>query len=263
MDLGLDGKRAIVTGAASPQGIGRAIALALAREGADIAVADIDVHGAKAVAEEVTDLGRKALALKVDQSVYDEVKEAVIQIDREMGSPDILVNNAALTSGVTPTSASKTAALAWDREVSITLSGVFYWTREVIPLMTKKRWGRIVNISSLAGVIGAPGLSCYSACKGGMIAFTKSVATDVANRGVTVNALSLGFIKTGIYTDSLAAPETVEAITSSLPMGRMGQPDEVAYLAAFLASDKAAYIHGANIVIDGGLTCGYTRPSSG
>lgn len=263
MNFGLNSKTAIVTGAASRQGIGRAIALALAREGADIALADIDLDGVEAVAEEINEMGRKALALKVDQSVYDEVKEAVIKIDREMGSTDILVNNAALTSGVTPSPASKTSPSAWDREVSITLSGVFYWTREVLPLMSQKRWGRIINISSLAGVIGAPGLSCYSACKGGIIAFTKSVATDVAKRGITVNALSLGFIKTGIYTGSLAGPKTVEAITNSLPMGRMGQPDEVAYLVAFLASDKATYIHGSNIVIDGGLTSGFTRPSSG
>ena len=179
-----------------------------------------------------------------------------------MGSTDILVNNAALTS-VAPVSITKTMPLAWEKEVSISLNGAFYWTREVLPFMIENKWGRIINISSLAGVIGAPGLPCYSACKGGLIAFTKSVAIEVAKKGITVNALSLGFIDTAIYSNDQVKRHAAEALKKSLPMGRMGQPDEVAHFVAFLASDKATYIHGANIVIDGGFTVGFTRPSHG
>ena len=259
MDLGLEGKLAVVTGAASKQGIGWAIALSLAREGADIALADIAFEGVQALAEEIKGLGRKAMAIKVNQGIYEEVKEAVIKIMREMGSTNILVNNAALTS-VTPVSIIKTMPSAWEKELSVSLNGAFYWTREVLPIMIANKWGRIINISSLAGVIGAPGLPCYSACKGGLIAFTKSVAIEVAKKGITVNALSLGFFNTAIYSDDPVKRDASEALKTSLPMGRMGQPDEVAHLVAFLASDKATYIHGANIVIDGGFTVGFSRP---
>jgi len=260
MGIELKGKVAVVTGAASAQGIGRAIALALAGEGADVALPDIHLEGVRQLAKDIEAMGQKALALEVDQGDFDSVCSAAETIGQVLGPIGILVNNAALTA-VSPAPLSRTAPDAWDREVRISLNGVFYWSREALSQMMSRNWGRIVNISSLAGTVGAAGLPGYSACKGGVIAFTKSLAIETAKKGITVNAVSLGFFDTGIYSKGLMGPEAVEAIKAGLPMGRMGQPHEVGKLVAFLASESAAYIHGSNIVIDGGLSVGFTRPS--
>lgn len=260
MDLGLNGKIAVVTGAASPQGMGRAIALALAAEGADLALPDIRLEGVAQLAAEVQAMGRRALAIRVDQGDFASVRSAAETIAGSLGLVDILVNNAALTA-VSPAPLSRTLPEDWDREVRISLNGVFYWSREVLPQMIGQKWGRIINVSSLAGTMGAAGLPGYSACKGGVIAFTKSLAIETARKGITVNAVSLGFFETGIYGQGLMGPEAVEAIKAGLPMGRMGQPCEAGQLIAFLASEAASYIHGANLVIDGGVSAGFTRPA--
>lgn len=262
MNLGLSDKVGLVTGAASKKGIGRAIALALAAEGADIALADIDLDGVEAVAEEINEMGRKALALKVDQGVHAEVKAAVAKIHQEMGSIDILVNNAALTQGP-QASTRKLAPSDWEKQIGVNLNGVFYWTHEVVPLMIQKKRGKIINISSVAGLIGGPGVPAYAASKGGVLAFTKTAAIELARKGITVNAVSPGVIDTEVYARGHFAHGMVEALKRLLPMGRMGDPSEIAHLVAFLASDKAEYINGANIVIDGAVSLGASKATLG
>lgn len=261
MDFGLRGKLAIVTGAASQRGVGRAIALALAKEGVNLVVTDILLDGIQATAKEIERMGGRALALKVDQSNYCEVKEAINRVNKEFGSINILINNAAITGNIAPTHIMTVAA--WETEIDVNLNGTFYWTREILPSMFRDKWGRIINISSMGGVIGAAGLPSYCASKGGMIAFTKTVALEVAKKGVTVNAVSLGIIDSGVYSKSPMEPAVVEAIRRRLPMGRMGEPSEVADLVVFLASSRAAYIHGANIMIDGGITLGISKDNLG
>jgi len=261
MDLGLKGKVAVVTGAASQQGVGRAIASVLAREGVDVAVTDIIFEGVQATAQAIRKEGANVLALKVDQSKYDEVQKAVVQIREKLGSIDILVNNAALTGNMAP--AHKMTAGAWENEIDVNLNGIFYWTREVLPVMFQNKWGRVINISSMGGVIGAAGLPAYCASKGGMIAFTKTLALEVAKKGVTVNTVSLGIIDSGVYSKGFMDPTVMKAIKRRLPMGRMGEPGEVAELVVFLASMKAAYIQGANIMIDGGITLGISKDNLG
>lgn len=257
MDLGLKNKVAIVTGVASKKGVGRAIALALAQEGADVALADISFEGVESLAEEIRSLGRRVLPLRVDQGVFAEVQKAVVGILQELGTVDILVNNAAITNNVVSTK--KMTPAAWEREISVNLNGIFYWVHEVLPVMGRKNWGRIINISSTGGMVGTAGLPSYCASKGGLLAFTKTVALEVGKSGITVNAVSLGVINTEIYTRGVLEPAMVEAMRSSVPLGRMGEPWEAAQLVAFLASEGAAYIHGANIVIDGGVTLGISK----
>jgi len=259
MDLGLTGKVAVVTGAASKHGVGRAIALALAREGADVAVTDIDFEGIQSVALEITAMGRNSIALRVDQGVYDEVKEAVRKIYREMGSVDILINNAALLGNFASTK--KLTSAAWEKEIEVNLNGPFYWIREALQFMYENSRGRIINISSIAGVWGGAGAPAYSAAKGGLVALTKSVALEVAkaNKEITVNAVSLGIINTDAYRRGYFDAEMMALIKKRIPMDRMGEPNEVANVVAFLASDKASYIQGVNILIDGGILLGLSK----
>ena len=252
MDLGIKGRVAVVTGAASKQGIGRAIALALAREGANVAVTDIVFEELQLVATEIKGMGRKAMALKVDQGIYDEVKQAVAKIGQELGPIDILVNNAAITSNLG--NVSKMPVAAWEKEINVNLNGAYYWTREVLPSMAQRKWGRIVNMSSLAAILGFLGQPSYAASKGGLVAFTKTVAQETAKNGVTANAVSLGMINTRIYQTGQFRTEVVEGLQRRLPIGRMAEPSEVADLVVFLASDRARYITGANIVFDGGVS---------
>ena len=249
MDLGIEDKVAVVTGCASRQGVGWAIACALAQEGVNVAVTDIDSEGVQLLTQEMKGMGRKAMGLKVDQRVYGEVKQAVAKISQELGSIDILVNNAAITSNLSATK--KMPATAWENEISINLNGSFYWTREVLPSMIQRKWGRIVNISSTAGIIGMVGQPSYSASKGGLVAFTKVVAIETAKNGVTSNAISLGMINTRVYKTGQFNAEVIERLREQLPMGRMAEPSEVADLVIFLASDRTRYISGANIVFDG------------
>lgn len=260
LDPELKDKVAVVTGAAARNGIGRAVALALAEQGAHLALPDIRLDGVRQLANEVEAMGGKALALEVDQGNFDRVRQAAWEISSTLGPIGILVNNAALTA-VSPAPVSRTAPDDWDKEVRVSLNGVFYWAREVLPQMVSQSWGRIVNVASIAGICGAAGLPGYSACKGGVIAFTKSLAIETARKGITVNAVSLGFFETGIYAQGMMDADSVAAIRAELPMGRMGSPHEAAHLIAFLSSECAAYIHGANIVIDGGLSVGFTRPA--
>lgn len=255
MDLGIKDKVAVVTGAAFKGGLGWTIATALAREGVNIAVADVIFEGIQALAEELKGIGRKAIALEVDQSIYDEVKQAVAKINEELGPIDILINNAALMGNIALVRKMKPSA--WDKEIAINLNGPFYWTREVLPSMIERGWGRIVNISSVAGTRGQLALPSYSASKGGLITFTKVVAYEGGSRGVTANVVTLGIIDTGVYErdieKGITKREAVDALVKEVPIGRMGKPSEVAGVVTFLVSETASYVNGANIVIAGGI----------
>lgn len=251
MDLGIKDKVAIVTGAASKKGIGHAIALALAGEGAHVMVADIAYEGVQALADDIKAMGRKALAIKVDQSVYDEVRDAVSQTAEEMGNVDILVNCAALTSNFG--TITKMELAKWAHETDVNLHGPYYWIREALPIMKKNNWGRIVNISSVAGIFGTTGVPSYAVSKGGLHALTIQAARENASKGIMVNALALGIIATEIYERPEFSPETVERLVKHIPLGRMGEPSEVADVVAFLCSERASYITGTVIPVEGCL----------
>lgn len=243
----LTGKTALVTGAS--RGIGRAIALKLAGEGANVAIV---YAGNQAAAEETKALalenGVKAECYCCDVSDFDKVAQLVAMVKEEFGGIDILVNNAGINRDKL---AMQMKEADFDDVIATNLKGAFNTIRQVYPLMVRKRSGRILNISSVAGVCGNAGQANYSAAKAGMIGLTKSIAKEVASRGITCNAIAPGFIATDM-TDAL--PEKVkEGALATIPMRRMGTPEEIADVAAFLVSDAASYITGAVLQVDGGL----------
>ena len=243
----LTGKNALVTGAS--RGIGRAIALKLASEGANVAIV---YAGNQAAAEETKALalenGVKAECYCCDVSDFDKVAQLVATVKEEFGGIDILVNNAGINRDKL---AMQMKEADFDDVIATNLKGAFNTIRQVYPLMVRKRSGRILNISSVAGICGNAGQANYSAAKAGMIGLTKSIAKEVASRGITCNAIAPGFIATDM-TDAL--PEKVkEGALATIPMRRMGTPEEIAQVAAFLVSDAASYITGAVLQVDGGL----------
>jgi len=249
VELNLEKKVAVVTGAARRRGNGRAIALTLAGEGADVACADIDIEGAESIAKEIRSMGRKSTAVKADQSDSEQVKAAVAKIRQELGPIDILVNNAAVNSvGLL----SKEQQPPWEKAIGIDLSGPFYWVREVFDSMVERKWGRIINISSLAGELGGFGQCSYSASKAGIVSLAKTAALEGARAGITANAVTLGNIATDLF-DGIR-PDMQERLIKRTPMRKLGEPQDVANIVAFLASDRAKFITGANIILDGGFS---------
>jgi 3-oxoacyl-[acyl-carrier protein] reductase len=242
----LQGKVAIVTGAS--RGIGRSIALALAAEGAQVVVNYAQsATAAQALAAEISANGGEAIALQADVAQADQVEALVKQTLDHFGRIDILVNNAGITRD---TLLLRMKLEDWQAVIDLNLTGVFLCTRAVSKVMLKQRSGRVINIASVAGQMGNPGQANYSAAKAGVIGFTKTVAKELASRGVTVNAVAPGFIATDM-TDQL--PNS-EEILKFIPLGRFGQPQEVAGMVRFLAADPAAaYITGQVFNVDGGM----------
>ncbi len=242
----LDGKVAIVTGAA--QGIGRAIAETLARAGADIAVADLDPGRSKEAVDAVAKLGRKAMNVKVNVADWDDAKAMSDQVVKEMGKIDILVNNAGVTrDGLVM----RMKEEDWNLVLQVNLYGTFHCTKAVLQPMTKQRFGRIVNIASIVGAMGNAGQANYAASKAAVIGFTKTVAREYASRLVTVNAVAPGFIDTAM-TQTLPA-DVKETLQKQIPLGRLGQPADIAEAVRFLVSDEAAYITGHVLHVNGGM----------
>jgi 3-oxoacyl-[acyl-carrier protein] reductase len=242
----LEGRVAFVTGAA--QGIGRAIALALAEDGADLALGDLNLEKLEATAREVEGLGRKALALHLDVSSSDSVLAAVTKVLETWGKIDILVNNAGITKD---NLIMRMKPQDWDVVLGVNLNGTFHCIRTVLPVMVKQRYGRIVNIASVVAQSGNPGQANYIASKAGIIGLTKAVASEVGSRNITVNAVAPGFIATAM-TEKL--PEAVrERMLTMIPVGRMGTDRDVAGGVRFLVSEEAGYITGHVLNINGGM----------
>jgi len=247
--LKLDGKVAIVTGAGREgKGIGRSIALALAAEGADVAIADYVVEAAEAVAQEVRSLGRRAVAVQANVANASDAESIVQRALDEFGKVDILVNNAGITrDALIP----RMSEQDWDLVIDTNLKGTFNCTKAVTRPMLKQRSGKIVNIASVMGIIGNIGQANYSASKAGIIGLTKTTAKELGSRGINVNAVAPGFIQTAM-TDEL--PESVrENIASLIPLNTLGTPEDVARLVLFLCTDDSKYITGQVINVDGGM----------
>ena len=249
--IDLTGKTAIVTGAGrGGRGIGRGIALALAQAGADVAVtARTNVADAEAVAEAVSALGRKSLAIACDVADSASVEALFARVKEEWGRVDILVNNAGITRD---TLLLRMSEDDWDAVLDTNLKGAFLCTRAAAKIMLKQKSGRIINITSINGQVGSPGQANYSASKAGMIGLTKTVARELASRGITVNAVAPGFIETQM-TD-FAQGEMRDEIVKRVPLGRLGSIEDVGAAVGFLASDAASYITGQVLTVDGGLT---------
>jgi 3-oxoacyl-[acyl-carrier protein] reductase len=249
--MSLEGKIALVTGASMPKGIGKAIALTLARHGADCAVTGFShMDGVKAVAEEIQALGRKSMAVKMDGTNYSDVQKAFAAIKDELGSVNILVNNAALM-GHNITIA-KTTIEEWDYEVKLCLNSAFYCIKEAWADMCAHKWGRIVNMTSVAGVLGGYGQTSYGAAKAGLIALAKSAALEGARFNITANCVVVGIAATEAYLDKL--PEAVrERVEKRTAIGRPADPQEIADAVAYVVSDEAQYMTGAVMNMVGGL----------
>ncbi|MES1039144.1 MULTISPECIES: 3-oxoacyl-[acyl-carrier-protein] reductase [Peribacillus] len=243
----LEGKKALVTGAS--RGIGREVALELARQGADVA---INYSGSEAKANEVVDeikaLGRKAFSIQCDvansESVTSMIKEVIEQFDRV----DILVNNAGITRD---NLLMRMKEDEWDSVINTNLKGVFLCTKAVTRQMMKQRSGRIINMASIVGVSGNAGQANYVAAKAGVIGLTKTTAKELASRGITVNAIAPGFISTDMTGE---LPEEVQkAMLDQIPLARFGDPKDIAAVASFLASDASKYMTGQTLHVDGGM----------
>ncbi|MGB3670765.1 MAG: 3-oxoacyl-[acyl-carrier-protein] reductase [Phormidesmis sp.] len=242
----LDGKVALVTG--SSRGIGKAAALALAEQGGKIVVNYArSSEAADAVVAQIEEMGTEAIALQADVSKADEVDALIKATMDKFGRIDVLVNNAGITRD---TLLLRMKPEDWQAVIDLNLTGVFLCCRAVSKIMLKQRSGRIINISSVSGLMGNPGQSNYSAAKAGVIGFTKTIAKELAPRGVTANVVAPGFIATDMTGDL----KNTEEILKYIPLGRYGQPEEVAGLIRFLAADPAAaYITGQVMNVDGGM----------
>lgn len=245
----LEGQVALVTGAGrAGKGIGRSIALRLAKEGAKIAIADFAPEAADAVAKEVIDAGGEALAVYGSVASTEDVEKMVQATVDKFGKIDILVNNAGITRDNLLVRMSEAE---WDMVLDTNLKGVFVCTKAVARLMMRARSGKIVNMASVMGLMGNAGQANYSASKGGVIALTKATAKELGSRGVNVNAVAPGFIQT-VMTEEM--PEDAKAnIAEQIPLRRLGTPEDVANVVLFLCSESASYITGQVIAVDGGM----------
>lgn len=239
-------KTAIVTGAR--RGIGKGIAVALAEEGYDIVVSDIDQNDCESVAKELEGMGVKAIGVKCDVSNKGEVENLFSTAVKEFGKVDVLVNNAGIFPFI---SLEKMEEADWDKVIDVNLKSVFLCSKEAIKTMPEG--GRIISISSIASFVGFEGLAHYCASKGGINALTRVLALELAPKKITVNAIAPGAIETPGASEA-TTEESKKQTIAMIPLKRMGQPKDIAGAVAFLASDKAEYITGQTIIVDGGWT---------
>ncbi len=244
--MNLTDKIAIVTGAA--QGIGKTIALQLARQGSDVVVTDINREGLDSVVAEIQALGRRAHGIAMDVSNLAQCEDMVKETVQEMGRIDILVNNAGITRD---TLLLRMKEEQWDQVMQVNVKGTFNCTKAAIRTMFKQKCGRIIQISSVTGAMGNPGQANYSASKAAVIGFTKAVAREYAHSGITVNAVAPGFIQTAM-TDAIPEKER-EVMIAQIPARKLGTPEDVAAAVCFLAADESSYITGQVIHVNGGL----------
>jgi 3-oxoacyl-[acyl-carrier protein] reductase len=250
MELGLEGKVALITGAGSQVGFGKGIALTLAEYGCDIVANDIDLEGINKTAGEVEALGRKAMVIRADVTRVTEVKDMVKQALDSFGKIDILVNNAGRTT--TPTPFVNTPEENWEIVINLNIYGVFHCTKAVLPQMIERKSGKIVNIASGAGISGMPRCVHYGATKAAIIAFTKGLAKEVISQGVNVNAVAPGvgdtnFLRTGNFPEG-----EIDRAVATVPSGRSTTPRDVGNMVAYLCSDLADQIVGQTFLVDGG-----------
>ncbi len=254
MELGLKGKVAIVTGGG--RGIGEAICLAFAREGAHVVVSDIDFENAKSVSEKIRAMGVKAIAVKTDVSQWEEARKLVEIAVNEFGKVDILVNNAGISpkkEGGGPAMTWEIGLEEWDRVMGVNLKGTLFCSQEAVRHMLPQKAGAIVNIASIAGKAPFEPMATgahYDASKGAIINLTQRLASEVAEHGIRINAVAPGRIATPMA--KFASKEWNQAMLARTPMGRFGTPEEIANLVVFLASNAASYITGETVNINGG-----------
>ena len=245
--MDLNNKVALVTGAS--RGIGKEIALELARKGVNVGISYVsNPEKANEVIEEISSYGVKAVAVKANVSKEEEVLEMIKTIEEELGTIDILVNNAGVTKD---NLIIRMKEDDWDEVMNVNLKGTFLCTKAVSRAMMKKKYGKIINISSVVGVMGNAGQGNYSASKAGVIGFTKSMAKELASRGIRVNAIAPGFIQTDMT--EILKDEVKTAMLNAIPLNYFGNPMDIANLVVFLASDNSDYITGQVINVDGGM----------
>jgi 3-oxoacyl-[acyl-carrier protein] reductase len=250
MELGLKGKIALVTGAGSQIGFGKAIALQLAKEGCDVIINDLDMEGAQKTAAEVEKLGRRSMAIKGDVTNIAEWESMVNKILEKFGRIDILVNNA---GGCTPPKPFlQMTDKDWEFDIDVNLKSTRNGTKTVLPIMIKQKSGKIVNITSGAGIHGGMFTAGYAAAKAGIIAFSMGVAKEVAAEGININCVSPGVANTGFAKN--APPGLIENFPKSLPIRRLTTPQDIANAVTFLTSDAASDIVGQVLVVSGGVT---------
>ncbi|HAM53497.1 MAG TPA: 3-oxoacyl-ACP reductase [Nitrospiraceae bacterium] len=237
---------ALVTGSA--RGIGKAIAEGLARRGADVVIADVNIDDARQTSAEIAKIGGKTMAVSINVSKSEEVIKAFQEIMDTFGRLDILVNNAGITRD---SLLLRMKEDDWDAVIAVNLKGVFLCSKEAVKIMAKQRVGRIINIASVVAFMGNPGQANYSASKAGIVGLTKTIAREYASRGITCNAVAPGFITT-VMTDAL--PENVkEEMKKAIPMARFGTIDDVAHAVLFFASTDSGYITGQVMHVNGGM----------
>ena len=244
--MDLEGKVALVTGAG--QGIGKVIAMKLAKSGATVVLNDLNMDGLKAVADEIENSGGKALPLEANVVNMDDIQAMVDKVVQELDGIHILVNNAGITRDALLL---RMTVDDWDSVLSVNLKGVFNCTKSALKYMSKQKEGNIISIASIVGEMGNAGQANYAASKAGVIGFTKTVAKEYAKRGIKANAIAPGFIATAM-TDELS-DKVKEEMMKQIPMGKLGTPEDVADAVLFLASDASSYITGQVININGGM----------